>query len=398
LKLLFVITQPFDPEGGGVQMTTFKLCSFFVSKGYKSQVFSFSQDGHGNYGNIPLTHANDKGSYHADINKKYFREILEIIQPDVVINQMPYELFIGRILLEIKPKIGYLLIGCLRNSLFSVKLNIRDYAQAFLPSPLQFLSSMKPVQSIFQLLHKKKHAAQLKEFLDIYDYYVMFGKPNFGELSYFVGDYKKEKWKLIPNSIPDSLEQVPSKEKVLLHVGRLSIAQKRSDLLLPLWKKIHENLPDWRFVIVGDGPYRKEIVKQISNSSIYKNVEVLGKQPSYPYYEKAPLLVMMSAFEGFPNVIVEAQSRACAPVIMNSYPVASWLVNDDVNGLLAKPFDLEEMAKKIVETANSEENMNQLCEGALKNAEQFVIDKVGQQWLQLFNENIKDQIKADSPS
>lgn len=394
-KILFVITQPFDPETGGVQMTTFKLSKYFQDAGNEVKVFSFRHDCHANYEPIQLLPANFVNGYHNVENQKQLSAEIRLFRPDVVINQMPYEQKIGEILHEAKKQYKYLLIGCLRNSLYSVRLNIDDYIGNFIPSPLRIFFQNPLGRMVFQHLHKHKHASQLRNFLDTYDRYIMFAEPNYEEMRYFIGNYKNEKLSLIPNSIPDTFSKVPDKEKVLLYLGRLSVAQKRADLLLPLWKQIKDELPDWNFLVVGDGDYKAVMEQQVQDEGI-ERVTLFGRMPSFPFYEKAPVLIMTSAFEGFPNVIVEAQSRACAPVIMNSYPVASWLVDDGVNGLLVQPFDLDEMAKKIVETVHSEEKMNQLCEGALKNAEQFVIDRVGQQWIELFNENLKGQTSTGS--
>ena len=37
---------------------------------------------------------------------------------------------------------------------------------------------------------------------------------------------------------------------------------------------------------------------------------------------------MTSAFEGFPNTVVEAQSFGCVPFLFNTFSIAPWMVND----------------------------------------------------------------------
>ena len=385
VKILFVIIQPFDPETGGVQMTTFKLSNYFLESGQEVKVFSFQRDNHANYEPVPLEHAKYFGSYRNLYNQVHFRAEIQSFSPDVVINQMPYELKIGLMLLEEKKNLGFLLLGCLRNSLFSVKLNIDDYSSGLLPSPFNKLFRNPLGRFFFHQLHKRKHVAQLRLFMDTYDRYVMFAEPNFEEMRYFIGDYKKEKWTLIPNSIPNTLAEVPPKEKVLLYLGRLGVAQKRADLLLPLWKRIKDDLPEWEFWVVGEGPYRAQMEHQVSKENI-ERVHFFGRKPPYPFYVKAPILIMTSAFEGFPNVIVEAQSRGAVPVVMNSYPIAEWLLENSQSGRLVKPFNLDKMAVEIKSLAKSNVKLKNMQQASLERSRQFTVDRVGHQWLQLFDE------------
>ena len=72
----------------------------------------------------------------------------------------------------------------------------------------------------------------------------------------------------IPNSIPSVVRAPGQKEKIILHVGRLNIQQKRSDLLLKVWGKVFPMLPDWEFVIVGDGEYKEQLELEIKSKNL----------------------------------------------------------------------------------------------------------------------------------
>ena len=96
---------------------------------------------------------------------------------------------------------------------------------------------------------------------------------------------------------------------------------------------------------------------------------------------------MTSAFEGFPNTLVEALSYGCVPVIFDSYPVASWIIKDRENGLLIPPFDVEKMANGLRELAGSEYRPV-WAERAIASARQFHIDQVGQIWQELFDQEL----------
>jgi glycosyltransferase involved in cell wall biosynthesis len=109
-----------------------------------------------------------------------------------------------------------------------------------------------------------------------------------------------------------------------------------------------------------------------------------GRQKPGDYYSKAKILIMTSAFEGFPNVLIESQSYATVPVVFNSYAALSWITNEKKDTLFSKPFDVDEMAQHIISLATNPKQLEQMSEKSLENAERFVIDNVGQIWLDFF--------------
>ena len=52
------------------------------------------------------------------------------------------------------------------------------------------------------------------------------------------------------------------KEKIVLYAGRFQRCHKRIDRLLKIWKRIEQQNPEWRLVIVGDGEERGDLEKQ----------------------------------------------------------------------------------------------------------------------------------------
>lgn len=382
-KILFVLTPRFNPNTGGVQRTTFKLGKYFNEKGLDVYYYSFHQSGHTDEIYGTLHHSLQPGNCNNPENISHLKDCIKAIGPNIVINQMPYEKPLRKALYECKNEVGYSLIGCLRNSLFVFISNVKDVAGGILKGPLNFLINNKVGHTILNYLHKVKHAKDLKEILDLHDYYILLGPPNQTELEFFIGKYKTEKVSCIPNSIP-SVEYSPeSKEKVLLYVGRVIKAQKRVEFLLPVWQRICHSLPDWRFVIIGDGDDKEAMMKQIENQQIPR-VEMLGFQKPEDYYRRASVFLMTSSFEGFPNVIIEAQSFGVVPVVFNSYLVLPWIVNDNKDAMLCKPFDTNEMADKILGLAKNDEKRKKMEVEAIKNAGRFTIDKVGMIWLDFF--------------
>lgn len=385
MKVLFTLTKSINPTDGGVQNTTFKLGKFFTENGLDVYYFSTKQQNHvsSKYGR--LFHALEPGGAKNRNNIVQLKEKIHEIKPDIVINQMPYEEALRNVLFEEKSILKYKLLACLRNSLFSFKNNAIDITKGFVPALLHRLVETKISENLIQKRHSIKHGNDLRKILDQNDYFILLAPPNKTELNYFIGDYCSEKVVCIPNSIPSVCNTLPGKKRILLFVGRLNIQQKRADLLLPLWKIVLNHLPNWEFKIVGSGDLLSKLQDEIKKERIPR-VSCEGYQKPAEYYKEAPLFVMPSAYEGFPNVILEAQSYGCVPIAFDSYSALGWIVNDQEDSVLVPPFDLNVMASEIKKMALDDGKRITAAEKALQNARNFTIDRVGMQWLTFFDQ------------
>jgi len=388
MKVLFTMTPAFDPNEGGVQRTTFKLGKYFTEKGIDVAYFSTSSTGHVEVDYGILFHGQYANGSNNLKNIEELKKILNSFQPDFVINQMPYEKKIREVLFQNKNKQDYFLLGCLRNSLFNFTSNARDRMEQMMPSTVFKTMDNSFGISIIKKRHRIKHRKDLKNIIDKHDKFILLAPPNRKELNYFVGTYKKEKVISIPNSIPKVFKNIKQKEKIILHVGRLNVKQKRSDLLLGFWEQVYAELPDWKFLIIGDGPYYESLEKDIQRKKLPR-IELLGYQKPEPYYKKSTFFMMPSAYEGFPNTILEAQSHGCIPFAFDSYAALSWIVNDKKDSILSPAFETKHMAENLIRIAKDQHLKNKMIQASFENAERFTIDKVGQIWLDLFK-NLKD--------
>lgn len=381
-KVLFILTPAMNRNAGGVQMSTFKLGSHFSAMGHDVAAFSFAAAGHETELPFQLFHGQGQGGQ-SEENLARLRSTLEQFRPDVVINQMPYEHAIGELLKENK---RYLLLGCLRNTLYSVKGDLDGYIARSVPANLARWFRNPLGRYLFLARHRRRHRADLERILSTYDYFVMFGEPNLEELEYFVPGYDRERIRLVPNSIPAVATEVPAKEKRLLWLGRVAHAQKRAELILPIWERVSAELTDWDLDVVGDGPELPALMAEAKSRGLQR-IHFHGRQVPDDYYRRAPIFFMTSAFEGFPNTLIEAQGFGCIPVLFDTYPVARWIVDDGKSGFLIPPFQIRTMADRILELARHP-SRTQLAEQALESARRFHIDRVGQLWQVLFEAEV----------
>ncbi len=372
-------------------MSTWKMGQSFSAHGHRVTVFSFERTGHQTpeFGDLETAHS-DGGCQNTE-NLDALARVVESLQPDIIINQMPYEHAVTDVLVRTSEALGSCLLGCLRNTLFSVKNNIPGYLRSVAPAAATRLLDNAVGHRLALELHRRRHRDDLARILECYDRFVMFGPPNLGELRFFVRDFDPRRIALVPNSIPSVLDSPPAKERRLLWLGRLTDEQKRADLIPPLWERIQPALPGWHLDVVGDGPARQAVERACRHKGL-EEISFHGQQVPDEFYRRSAVFLMTSAWEGFPNTLAEAQSYGAVPVLFDTFAVASWMVNDGVDAFLIPPFEIDAMASKVVDVASASTLVARRWQSAaLDNARRFSIDRVGLLWEQLFSECIAER-------
>jgi len=106
------------------------------------------------------------------------------------------------------------------------------------------------------------------------------------------------------------------KDHVVLNVARL-VKQKGQGHLIRVFKKVNDENPNSKLVIIGDGPLRPYLEKLISDLCLEEKVLMLGwRSNPFKYMARSKLFCFPSTREGFPNVVVE--SLACSLPVMSA--------------------------------------------------------------------------------
>jgi glycosyltransferase involved in cell wall biosynthesis len=184
----------------------------------------------------------------------------------------------------------------------------------------------------------------------------------------------KAEYRLLPNAIdPRTLavkdDELPCDVRGIssphiLAVGRLD-HQKGFDILLRAFALVRKRHPDWRLVVVGDGPER-EALRSLSRSlGLDSAVCWLGtRSEPFGYYRWADLVVVPSRYEGFSNVLLEAMSSGKAVVCTDCRTGPRELTAGGRFGCLVPVDDPEALARAIVDLGNAPDRMQALGEAA----------------------------------
>jgi 1,2-diacylglycerol 3-alpha-glucosyltransferase len=152
-----------------------------------------------------------------------------------------------------------------------------------------------------------------------------------------------------PQADPFPALGIPEGTSRLLSVSRLG-KEKSVDLLLERFKLIHNEQPNSRLVIVGDGPERKNLEKLSLEMGLkeaviftgYVNATDVGR-----FYQHSDVFVFASTSETQGLVALEAAACGC-PVVARAEMGIISCVLDGETGFLVHPNDKEAFAEKTL--------------------------------------------------
>jgi glycosyltransferase involved in cell wall biosynthesis len=160
---------------------------------------------------------------------------------------------------------------------------------------------------------------------------------------------------------------------ILLH-GRM-IKDKRPDLAIKSFSILCKKIKDLDLVISGTIEEKNKTEKLIKNLGIKNNVKILGKvskQDLVNLYNSAECFLMSAPKEDFGLTPIE--SMACGT------PVVAWkdgagpeeTIIDGKTGLLAKPYSIEDYAKKIEICLDKKWNKKMISKSVEKYSEENI--------------------------
>jgi glycosyltransferase involved in cell wall biosynthesis len=158
---------------------------------------------------------------------------------------------------------------------------------------------------------------------------------------------------------------------VLLYVGRLAV-EKNLGLALRAFRHITAEMPQARFVLVGDGPAREQL--RASHPELILPGAKVGVELA-EHYASGDLFLFPSRTETFGNVVLEAMASGL-PVIAFDYAAAGAFVRTEDNGIKVPVPDEDAFVDAAVKAAEDGDRLGAMSERARATAECMGWDRV----------------------
>lgn len=154
---------------------------------------------------------------------------------------------------------------------------------------------------------------------------------------------------------------------VVAMVARFDTIKDHTTAIRAIVIAIQQN-PRLQLLLIGDGPQRESIEKQVVEHRLENNIRMLGSRSDVArLLGAADVLLLTSVSEGIPMTIIEAM-RARVPVVATAVGGVPEIIQHRMTGMLAEAKDAAGIAAAIVELARDDELRRSLTEAAFSRA------------------------------
>ncbi len=206
--------------------------------------------------------------------------------------------------------------------------------------------------------------------------------------------YSKSRIRVIPNGVnlrPPSPEErveiraqlgLREEERVVGFVGRLDL---QKDPLLALESFAHFFSKECRskLVVVGDGPLRERLLKRAEELSVGDQLRLLSAVESRSVMSALDALLLTSAYEGFPYVVLEALALGVPLVSAPTPGLGEWLMKEQL-ALVSQKRDPKLLGEALLQLFSQEGLAEDLRKRGARKVEELSVDKMVEEALRVY--------------
>jgi glycosyltransferase involved in cell wall biosynthesis len=170
----------------------------------------------------------------------------------------------------------------------------------------------------------------------------------------------------------------------LVFVGRL-VPIKRTDILLQVLAGVASARPQLRAAIVGDGPLREEMEREVRRLGVERNVHFAGHQSDVAsWLHRARMFILTSDSEGLALSLMEAMT-AGLPAVVSDVGDLGDIVNHGVNGYLPARRDVPAFVEHTVGLLADSDRYAAFSSAARAAAGAYSIECGSRRWSELLS-------------
>ena len=357
-KILFLMHEL---SMGGAQRVTSNLANEFSQKNYDVHIILFTK----------------KGELVESLNKSVVVHYLDVKKVSKGIPKML------KILLAEKPDI-----------IFSGITHVTLLLATFIPFLRFFLKEtcfmMRevsiPSQRIKYIKKAKQKTFLYKHFIVNFDHIV--AQSNFMKED-MVQTYNIQKERISVINNPLNLKNINLKaykeETVLFDASKINLLatgrlgpEKGFEQLLELMPILGKG---YHLHIIGKGPEQNRLEMKIEALGIEDKVTLHGeKKNPYAYMKRADIALLSSEYEGYPNVLLEANACGTFAIAFACPGVNDEIIKEGINGYLVENKNIEAMVLSIEKYVNMKKNHQEI----IKSVERYDVHSIGKKYEELW--------------
>ncbi len=185
-------------------------------------------------------------------------------------------------------------------------------------------------------------------------------------------NFSRKKWK------------IGVKTKVILFVGVLGKI-KNLNFLINSFSRFIVEYPDSLLIIVGDGPEKHFLEKNVSELSINSKIKFMGEienEELPEIYNLADIFAFTSISEGSPTVIREA--LACGvPIVSTDVGDVKDVIKNSKAGLISE-YDVKSFSGALIKLESQIRNDGSLKEKCIESVKPYSFEIVAEEYIQIY--------------
>ena len=178
-------------------------------------------------------------------------------------------------------------------------------------------------------------------------------------------------------------------------IGRLG-QEKNVIFLLDVVKELKDKLPNFKFLLVGDGPdydLYKQIIKDYKiEDRVVMTGKVAWEEVPY-YYHLSDIFLTASHTETQGLTVIEAMASGSIPICIKDESFENSII-DKEDGMIFNNKD--ECKKIIIDFYNNKELVNKMKNQGIKNSEKFSSKYFAKSVLEVYNKAIESKLENTS--
>ncbi len=392
MNILFVNNSEINPLNSGIQRITYVLARAFTSRGHRCYGANFEKDTPSSnelfIDTLKLDYSEDSSLRLAAFIRRHniIRIIVQECMPLIklkVVSQAISDIDTCKLYYcnhsapgkeFVRPSLNVEFYRLLHQS--GKKNSLFKTAVALLPPSLYSAFIRSRVQKDYSYIYRHADRVVLLSRRYIPIFQKLSGLTDC-ETSHFIGIGNSLSF---PQNLPS--EKIAEKQKEILLIGRLSDRAKRFSTALRIWQQIEHSrqFPDWRLKIIGSGPDEK-YYRHLAQKLRLKQIDFEGKQNPQPYYQRAAICMLTSAYEGFGMVLTEAQQMGVVPIAFDTYTALHDIIENKRNGIIVPANDNKTFTEQLSTLMKNTELRNEMAQNALIDCQKFSEENIIRQWL-----------------